>query len=656
MKSIFLSFLFLIVFQNSVFAQNPQLKKDWDSLRTLTRQAFYHEKQDSANFFAQKMYALAVSSRNDSLKLIALGIRGITESEPSTITRVLKESLRLADSLGYFWQKVEVMSTLSIHYMNIGNVKESYLNTRRLMALADSSGSNNTREEALMNMSNVYLEIQDYPKAIQYLKKFYASLNGPSDQPRDSMLTHLRKAEILIGIGKNYKLINQFDSSYYYINAGISYAKSHNIPAAVLRGFLDLAGYYNAIKIEDSEAIKSMKACLDSAATYLAFGDQSHLAVYNGHVAMLLFKEKKYGPCVDSLNALLPQAIALGDLVNQRKYYDILYQCYDHLGKHEAAFESLKKFQSLSDSLNNKQIAEQLGIYEIERGLKDKELENLKLQQKADADAQKLRFFMIGLIAACILGLLSILYARHRQLAANRINNLNQKLNQTLQELNESMVAKRNLVNFLAHDLRTPLQIIRINARILEHGNKSKEASQISASAEQVNKMAEQIVEVENLKTGDVTPNISEVSLSDVVSQVVSQFEILASAKHVQINLSLPFEVNMIKTDGELIQKIIGNLLSNAIKATPENSFVGISVRKNGQMAVIGISDEGSGIDPDIAQDLLSKPVKSRLDKGLGIGLYLCNQYLQLLKGELTFQNNPSGKGAHFEMRLPMEA
>ena len=115
----------------------------------------------------------------------------------------------------------------------------------------------------------------------------------------------------------------------------------------------------------------------------------------------------------------------------------------------------------------------------------------------------------------------------------------------------------------------------------------------------------------------------------------------------------------MIAADKDKISQVLTNLLSNAIKFTPENGEIEIETRKQGEQAILKVSDNGIGISLDDQEKIferfyMTEPSRNSKLGGQGIGLAIVKSIVKKHKGTVRVESDP-GKGATFIVSLPLE-
>ncbi len=230
--------------------------------------------------------------------------------------------------------------------------------------------------------------------------------------------------------------------------------------------------------------------------------------------------------------------------------------------------------------------------------------------------------------------------------------------------LAESEQLRANLLRTISHDLRTPLTTISGNASNLMSNGDSFDAdtkkqiySDIYDDSMWLINLVENLLYATRIEEGRMTLNTSTELLGDLVEEAVKH----AGRQTAGHSLSAVYEDDMmlVKADGKLIVQVIANMVDNAVKYTREGTAVTISTRKDGDMAVIQVADNGDGIPDEEKARVFekfycggNKIADNR--RSLGLGLYLCRAIVEAHGGQVSVSDNEPA-GAVFSFTLPLE-
>lgn len=165
------------------------------------------------------------------------------------------------------------------------------------------------------------------------------------------------------------------------------------------------------------------------------------------------------------------------------------------------------------------------------------------------------------------------------------------------------------------------------------------------------------IQEFHELESGEVQPELAEVSIQDVFETLHSEFELQAQTKGLQLTFSAPSVAAL--TDSALLKRIVRSLVSNAIQFTDEGS-VEVSCRRVPNGLRIVVSDTGVGIAPGELEAIFDEFYRVNSDPvdrsaGRGLGLAVVDRGLKLLQTEIEVESEP-GKGSSFSFVVPQFA
>jgi two-component system, NtrC family, sensor histidine kinase HydH len=217
------------------------------------------------------------------------------------------------------------------------------------------------------------------------------------------------------------------------------------------------------------------------------------------------------------------------------------------------------------------------------------------------------------------------------------------------------------LAGGLAHELRNPLSTMMVNLKLLAEDLRNPKANN-----EDVRRRALQRVEVlrreaERLQglfddflrtTGPCRLERKTVNLHDLATHIAHFFEPLAKSHNVELIVQHDGPPPVASVDADLLNQAILNLVINAQEAMPQGGRITIQTRRDGDTAVITITDTGVGISPE-QRDRIMRPFFSTKGTGTGLGLSVTRRIIHEHGGSLDFTSQP-GHGTTFTIRLPI--
>jgi len=229
------------------------------------------------------------------------------------------------------------------------------------------------------------------------------------------------------------------------------------------------------------------------------------------------------------------------------------------------------------------------------------------------------------------------------------------------QRLKEVDTMKDDFVSMAAHELRSPLTIIRGYTEILSEEKGLTEGGKenlgnIDHAATQLNSLIGDILDVAKLQEGRMSFEMKEADVSQEIASVVESFMRPARDKGLTLTY-VPATLPLISIDMNRFHQILVNLVGNAVKYTPAGS-VTVSAGEEGGRLSIRVSDTGMGISAEEQQKLFQKfyrvkNVETREITGTGLGLWIVAQIVKTMKGVISVESI-KGKGTDFIVSFPV--
>ena len=239
-----------------------------------------------------------------------------------------------------------------------------------------------------------------------------------------------------------------------------------------------------------------------------------------------------------------------------------------------------------------------------------------------------------------------------------------EKLNAALEALKESDRRKNEFLAILAHELRNPLAPIRNALHIMRltgaNGEAvSSETEMMERQVGQMVRLVDDLLDVSRINRGKIELRKDQVELASVVHHAVEACRpAMESATH-DLSITLPTQPVYLNADPARLAQVVGNLLNNACKFTDEGGRIWLTVEREGKQAVIRVRDNGIGIAADQLPRIFDMfmQVDTSLERsvsGLGIGLTLAKNLVEMHDGTLEVHSAGAGQGSEFVVRLPI--
>ncbi|MBD1863418.1 MULTISPECIES: ATP-binding protein [Trichocoleus] len=223
---------------------------------------------------------------------------------------------------------------------------------------------------------------------------------------------------------------------------------------------------------------------------------------------------------------------------------------------------------------------------------------------------------------------------------------------------------KDEFLAVLSHELRSPLNPILGWAKLLRTRQFDPETTDqaletIERNAKLQAQLVEDLLDVSRILQGKLSLNVATVNLATTIQSAIETVRLAATAKSIQIHAELDQWVGLVAGDANRLQQVVWNLLSNAVKFTPAGGNVEVRLEAIAPYAQIQVIDTGRGIRPEFLPHVFdhfrqADSSTTRQFGGLGLGLAIVRQVVELHGGTVQVDSLGEGMGATFTVRLPM--
>ncbi len=232
----------------------------------------------------------------------------------------------------------------------------------------------------------------------------------------------------------------------------------------------------------------------------------------------------------------------------------------------------------------------------------------------------------------------------------------------------EAENANRLKDEFLAtvsHELRSPLTAMLgwaniLLTRQLDDATKTKAIETINRNAKAQHQLISDLLDVSRIISGKLRLNVQMIELRPIIEAAMDSVRPAAAAKNIKLESSINSDVSLISADADRLQQVIWNLLTNAIKFTPKEGSVRLKAEKveSGELELT-VMDSGSGISKDLLPYVFDRfrqgdAATTKVHGGLGLGLSIVRQLIELHGGTVRVESEGAEKGATFTVSLPI--
>ncbi|MDB5762082.1 MAG: putative signal transduction histidine kinase [Herminiimonas sp.] len=225
---------------------------------------------------------------------------------------------------------------------------------------------------------------------------------------------------------------------------------------------------------------------------------------------------------------------------------------------------------------------------------------------------------------------------------------------------------QEEFLSMLAHELRNPLAPVAMAVELLgmitaAHPQLPKLHGIISRQVSHMTHLVDDLLDASRVSSGKITLQKRVLLLSEIIESAVETSQPFIDKRNQQLRIDLPADPVVIDGDPVRLAQVFSNLLVNAAKFTPEHGHITVSARKLANAVTVSVKDNGMGIAPDIQPlifDLFTQGFRSldRSQGGLGIGLSLVRNIVEMHGGTVKVHSAGAGFGSEFIVHLPISA
>jgi len=232
-------------------------------------------------------------------------------------------------------------------------------------------------------------------------------------------------------------------------------------------------------------------------------------------------------------------------------------------------------------------------------------------------------------------------------------------LNGLFGRLNQALENERRFTADAAHELRTPLAALRVQAQVALRAQEDSERrhaiEQVLEGTDRATHLVEQLLTLARLDPDTARATHQPLDLRVVATEILSALAPAAVAKRIELSLTEGSPV-MVQGDAAILGVLLRNLVDNAVRYTPEGGTVTVAVNSDHGSAVLEICDTGPGILPEERGRVLERFYRGlgTGQSGSGLGLSIVKRIAQLHGGELHLGEGAGGKGLKVRVLLPM--
>ncbi len=230
--------------------------------------------------------------------------------------------------------------------------------------------------------------------------------------------------------------------------------------------------------------------------------------------------------------------------------------------------------------------------------------------------------------------------------------------NQMAEELSGTETLQSDFIANVSHELKTSLSVMQNYGTLLQSPDLTEEerikyARAVTDAAKRLADLVTNILKLNKLENQQIYPSVKAYELNEQLCECLLQFETVWEGREIEIETDIDEDIE-ITADPELLLLVWNNLFSNAFKFTDRGGKVSVSLKTEGNYAIVSVSDTGCGITPEVGKHIFDKFYQgdtSHATQGNGLGLALVRRVVDIVQGEIGVQS-VLGEGSTFTVKI----
>ncbi|NIM13369.1 MAG: tetratricopeptide repeat protein [Candidatus Aminicenantes bacterium] len=540
---------------------------------------------------------------------------------------------------------------LAITFATITNI---YLNLSDFDTALDYALKARAMNETVGNKRGIASALNSIARVHRHQKKYEEALTNYQEAMKitEELGNNENAAWILNNMGTVYWELKQYQTALELYARGLKIMKEVESKIGIAQIIYNIACVYSKTG-KHTEALQYDMKALE---LFQELENKGQIAYTYGSIGRDYRNLKDYPKALDYLDKGLKMAIELGVKVAEEAIYEEYTQVYEAMGDYQNALLYHKRFKNISDDILNEDINERIAKKQVSYDLERTEKENQLL--KKNNQIQKMELISLTMLSVLVLIIAIVTYNRYRTR-----KKAEQVLRVSEQKLKKMNAAKDKLFTIIAHDLGSPLNSLLLSAGHLENHFQSLGEEELEEFIHNIYKQTRDMSDLlENLlqwamvQIGKIEQNPETVDFRLLTEETLEQIEYSAQKKKIHLASHI-MENTFAWADKQMMKSVMRNLLANAVKYTHPGGEVKITSTDAGNRVEITVSDNGVGMDKEKAERLFMEEVHESTrgtasEKGTGLGLVLCKEFVEKNGGEIRVQSQPD-QGSHFSFTLP---
>ena len=254
------------------------------------------------------------------------------------------------------------------------------------------------------------------------------------------------------------------------------------------------------------------------------------------------------------------------------------------------------------------------------------------------------------------------LSARAPESGPRELREVSTSFNEMASSIEQLFDARRELVAWASHDLRTPLASLKAMIETLEDelAEPAEYLPAIRTQTEILSGLVEDLFELARIDAGALTLDLRDASLGELVSRCLSSLDAEAKARDVELESRVDGYDPVVRIAPDKVERVLLNLLANAVRHSQPNGVVSVVLEPDTDKVVVAVEDTGAGLPPGAPERMFDRfwredESRARTSGGAGLGLAIARGLVQAHGGTIWAENR-NGGGARVAFTLPLAA
>lgn len=577
-----------------------------------------------------------------------IGVVYLTWGNYNKALGYFQEALTKAKNINEKRTIAKLHGNLGTAYFALNEFEKALENNMLSLKYLKEHGDKQAISITLEEIGNIYFKRKDYQKAFDIYEsalRIVEEINHPS-----------RKINLYYRLGEIYSAENRQETSKEYYEKGFSLAQQQNDIDKQKEGCLLLSGYY--------DKKSNYKNALDYYKHYVVLKDsifnrQSSETISNLQIKYETDKKQKE---IELLNA--DKRTKELEIIRQHQSLSILNR--------ESEIKQLelnRRYKEIQILEQDKKINELELAKQTSENEKAKEqillLNKIKQLEEVKAANRKTIIYFISVVALLIALVAIALFNRYiiKKKSNEELEISNKKLQKSEAELKNANDTKDKFFSIIAHDLKNPVGIVKSLSEALQNNyftlteeQKLALIKNIGSSFALADNLLQNLLQWALAQKNMIAFLPQKIELSAIVRQNIDVVLPGASVKNVSMIFQNTGEYYL-TADINMLNTILRNILTNAVKFCNIGGKVKIEICKYDTMTTFSVADDGIGMsNSDLEKlfriDVNNSQIGTSKEKGTGLGLILCNEFVKMHDGKIIVTSNP-GAGTTVSVSLP---